>query len=451
MVTKVSFQQVLFPYCSLKNSPSMKIFFLSFFLLLNFPLLAQDEFFDYYESKPFKYDNDVYLPFIKSIRLFPANDPQAPPIVKLGGNPLVLLFDDLTAVFQNYTYTIIHCNADWTPSDLLKAEYIDGFQEYFINDHEFAFNTFVPYVNYRLTIPNKNMRITKSGNYVLKIYEDNNPELLVLSRRFVVYEEFVNIGVDAKRPTIAEFMDTHQEIDVTINHSGYVIPDPYRDFHISILQNGRWDNALTQLKPLFVGNNQLSYNYDRENNFKGGNEFRFFDTKSFMTLSMNMRNVKQDSVWIVYLVPMMRKNMLRYSVQPDVNGIYVIRRTNSSNPEIESDYAWVDFFLASDEIFEKANVYVFGALSDWQTRPDYQLKYNYQLKGYQGKILLKQGYYDFKFVLQEDGATAADESALEGTHWETENNYQILVYHREIGIRYDRVIGFSQVNYQGMQ
>lgn len=435
----------------MKNTRILQNFIVSFFLLYSSAAIAQDQFFDYYESKSFKYDNDVYLPFIKSIRLFPAGNPQAAPIVKLNGAPLLLLFDDLTAVFQNYSYTIIHCNSDWTPSDLLKAEYISGFQEYFINEYEFAFNTFVPFVNYKLAIPNKNMQITKSGNYILKVYEDNNPEHLVLTRRFVVYEEFVNIGIEAKRPTLAELMDTHQEIDIIVNHSGYVIPEPYKDFHISVLQNGRWDNAITNLKPLFVSNNQLIYNYDRENTFKGGNEFRFFDFKSFMTLSMNMRNVKQDSVWIVYLVPMIRKNMMRYSVQPDVNGAYVIRRTNSNSPETEADYAWVDFFLASDEVFENANVYIFGALSDWQTRPDYQLQYNYKLKGYQGKILLKQGYYDFKFVLQEDGKTAADESALEGTHWETENNYHILVYHREIGIRYDRVIGFSQINYQGMQ
>jgi hypothetical protein len=414
------------------------------------PAFAQDDFFDYYESKTLKYENDVYLPFIKSVRLFPTGSPQAHPIVKLGAKPLQLLFDDLTAVFQNYSYTIVHCNADWTPSDLLKAEYIDGFQDYFIDRHEFAFNTFVPYVSYRLTIPNQHMRITKSGNYLLIVYEDNNPEHLVLTRRFMVYEEFVNVGVEPKRATLAALMDTHQEINFTINHSGYTIPDPERDLKVSVLQNGRWDNAIMNLRPQFIGNNQLIYNYDQENTFAGGMEFRFFDTKSFQTLTMNVRNIKQDSVWVVYLVPMARRNTQRYSVQPDINGKYVIRRSFSQNPEIEADYCWVDFLLLSDEIFQNESVYVFGGLSDWQIRPEFQLKFNYKLKGYQGKILLKQGYYDFKYVLVPDGTKRADEGAIEGDHWETENDYHILVYNREIGIRYDRLIGFAQVNYQGL-
>jgi hypothetical protein len=419
---------------------------LAFSLVVN----AQDDFFDYYDAKQLQYQNDVYLPFIKSIRLFPMGNPQAQPVVKLGAKPLQLFFDDLTAVFHNYSYTIVHCNADWTPSDLLKAEYIDGFQEYFIAQHDFAFNTFVPYVSYRLTIPNQHMRITKSGNYLLIVYEDNNPEHLVLTRRFMVYEEFVNIGVDAKRATMASLMDTHQEINFTINHSGYTIPDPVQDLKVSVLQNGRWDNAIMNLKPQFIGNNQLVYNYDEENTFPGGNEFRFFDTKSFQTLTMNVRNTKQDSVWIVYLVPMMRRNHQRYSVQPDINGQYVIRRSFSQNQEIEADYCWVDFFLATDEVFQSGGVYVFGGLSDWQIRPEFQLKYSYKLKGYQGKILLKQGYYDFKFVLAADGSRVADETAIEGNYWEAENDYQILVYNREIGIRYDRLIGFAQINYQGM-
>ena len=424
---------------------------LFFTLSINYLSFAQVDLFDYYDAKQMQYDNDVYLPFIKSVRLFPNKDPLAPPIIRLGGSPLRLVFDDITAEFHNYGYTVVHCNADWTPSDLLKAEYIDGFQEYFIREHEFAFNTFVPYVSYSFTIPNQYMRLTKSGNSLLIIFENDDPEQVVITRRFMVYEDFVTPAIAPKRATLTQNMDTHQEINFIINHTGYTIPDPMQDLKVAILQNQRWDNAILNLKPQFVGNSTLTYNYDEENNFPGGNEFRFFDVKNFQTLTMNVRRYLMDSIWEAVLVPMRPRETENYSVQPDVNGNYVIRRTGARNPEIEADYCWVDFFLASSTVYEEGNVYVFGALSDWKIRPEFLLRYDYKRMGYTGKILLKQGYYDFKFAIARDGINRADETLIEGSHWETENDYTVLIYHREIGIRYDRLIGFATVNYQGIQ
>jgi hypothetical protein len=295
------------------------------------------------------------------------------------------------------------------------------------------------------------MRLTKSGNYLLIVYENDDPEQVVITRRFMVYEDFVTPGIAPKRATLTQNMDTHQEINFTINHGGYTIPDPQKDLKVAVLQNQRWDNAITNLKPQFIGNGILTYNFDEENNFPGGNEFRFFDVKNLQSLTMNVRRYVMDSLWEAILVPMKPRFEEKYSVQPDINGNYVIRRTGSSNPEIEADYCWVDFYLSSEIPFREGNIYVFGALSDWKIRPEFLLTYDYKLKAYTGKVLLKQGYYDFKFVVARDGERRADETFIEGSHWETENDYTVLVYHREIGIRYDRLIGYNTVNYQGIQ
>lgn len=418
----------------------MRQIVVAFFIFFGLNLQAQN----YVEDGPVYLADVTYQPTIKTVMLRPYSDPYGLPIIKFGGaDRLRLDFDDLNPDFSNYSYTLIHCTYDWQPSDLLKAEYLEGLQSYFLQDYEFSLNTYVPYTHYTLSIPNNDIRITKSGNYVLVVYQNDDPEDVVLTRRFMVVEEVVDVTGEVVRATRLEERDTHQQLNFMLTHIGYEIPNPFMDLQVNVVQNGRWDNAKLGLKPKFVRNNQLQYNFDGENTFQGGNEFRNFDTKQLTELTINTRKSVLDSNYTVYLVPEIPRNSSSYSFNDDINGRFVVRRLNSTNPETEADYAWMDFFLQTPE-YANGDVYVFGQLSDWRVKPECKLTYDKQTRAYRGKVLLKQGYYNYQYVFLPQGERIADETEIEGSHWETSNEYTILVYHREIGIRYDRLIGITQ-------
>ena len=399
---------------------------------------------DYVDDNRPQLVDKIYSPNIRTVQLRPSNVVQGLPILRFGGvGRLKLDFDDMSPDFTNYNYTVLHCTHDWQPSDLMKAEYIEGLQDYFIQDYEFSLNTYVPYTHYSLVFPNNNLKLTKSGNYVLVVYRDNNPEAIVLTRRFMVFEEKLNITGDVIRATRLEERDTHQQLNLTIIHNGYDIPNPFLDLHVNIIQNGRWDNSRVDLKPKFIRNQQLEYNFDGENTFYGGNEFRNFDTKQLTELTMNVRKTELDTNYTVYLIPEIPRLASRYSFLVDINGRFIVRRLNSEKPESEADYAWIDFFLATDR-YDEGDVYVFGQFTDWQLKPEFRLTYDEQTHAYRGKALVKQGYYNYQYVVLDGASFSINETLIEDSHWETSNEYTVFVYHREIGIRYDRLVGMQQ-------
>lgn len=401
---------------------------------------------EYYNGGPLVYDDHIYQAGIRTVRLVPRGNDLALPIIALNsGEQLLLSFDDLYEEFTNLSYTLIHCNADWTPSDLMRNDYLSNFGDDYIQNFEYSINAFIPYTHYRLAIPNQQVNITKSGNYLLVVYRDGDKENLVLSRRFMVYEEIVQVGGRIKRPTRVEKMNTHQELDFTISHGAYPIPNPFQDLHVVMMQNQRWDLAIKNLKPQFLQNGQLIYQYDDENTFEGISEWRFFDIKNLLALSLNVRQIKQDSLFKVFLAEDRSRAVERYSVQFDINGQNRIRRLDVENSDSEADYALVDFYLDyPNEI--GSEVYLFGEFTDWKLLPEYRMSYDYDRKAYRAKALLKQGFYNYAYAIDSPAKAHADLSFLEGSHWQTENDYQILVYHREIGSRYDRLVGFATFN-----
>ncbi len=399
------------------------------------------------KATPLRYEDYVYQDYIETVLLYNTSDSLAFPMMRLNeGEPMVLHFDDLVSDFQRYSYTFVHCNWNWRPSQLNKQEYLAGFGDNFIDDYTFSFNTIVPYTHYQLAFPNKNVRFLKSGNYVLVVYANNDPNQIVLTRRFIIWESIVSVPIRVVRPTVVEYREEYQEIDFEINHGGYSIPYPYQDLHVVLVQNRRWDNAIFDLKPLFVRDGSLSYNYEYENLFPGGNEYRYFDTKDLITFQSRVSNIRFDTLFQVLITPDQPRRFATYSFWPDVNGQRVIRNLRGRNPHIDADYAMVHFRLYMTEPTTEGNIYVYGGLSDWRIDPRYMLRYNYKRGAYEARILLKQGFYNYEYVLVRDGTLATDPSFIEGSHYETENQYSILVYHREIGQRYDRLVGVSTVS-----
>lgn len=391
--------------------------------------------------------NRVYHENLKTVQLRRSGELGAKLYAQLGAqNTFQLSFDDFDANFKNYNYTFLHCNADWTPSDLIKAEYLKTYQQEIVRNYEFSFNTFVPFTHYSLSFPNQYMQFTKSGNYLLIVYLDD-PEEPAFTLRFVIYEDVVSISTDTHRANTAQELMEYQQVDFSVFHGSYPVPDPFRDLKVSVLQNNRWDNAITNLKPRFLSNNTLDYDYDMENNFLGGNEFREFETKDMRTLSLRVRKIEIDTSWVAYVQPEESRRFNQFITWEDLNGSYFVRKLDSEYPGTEADYVLMDFYVKYPNPLP-GGVFLFGELSNWSLDQNWALEYDYKEKAYRGKFYIKQGFYNYMYAtMKPDGS--AETTEFEGNHWQTENEYTIIVYHRELGIRYDRVIGVANSNYIG--
>jgi len=415
---------------------------------LNTPAEKINQSDDYYGEQVLRYEDYVYKPFIKTVRLHDESFELSQPILNLSSDEkLMLSFDDLQADYKNYSYTVIHCNANWEPSDLMSQEYIDGFVDNNINDFNYSFNTLVKYTHYRVTFPNSSMRITKSGNYILKVFENNDPNNIVITKRFVVYQNKLIVEARVYAASIIADRNYKQEIDFTIKHNGYVITNPYSDLKIVITQNNRWDNSKTGLKPRFVKDNELVYDYEDVNVFSGGNEYRFFDIKSIRYQSEKIYSIKTDSFAnVVTLYNDEKRTFKRFYSQADINGNYIVKIQEGRRSEVESDYCIVNFFMPTTDPFTDGNLYIFGALTNWNCTKDNMMKYNEKRFGYECSLLLKQGFYNYEYAFVKDGTTEADNTVIEGMHYETENDYTIYIYHKQQGTFYDQLIGVKRVN-----
>jgi hypothetical protein len=403
---------------------------------------------DYYEQTYLRYSDFVYENNIKSVLFSRKGWEFSPPIIEFNSSEILeLRFDDLEADFKNYAYTIIHCNALWQPSDLMDFEYIEGFREGRIENYSFSRNTRVPFTHYHLEFPNANMKPKLSGNYLLKVFLEGNPDSVIFTRRFMVFEQKVTIEATVKQATNLNYRDTKQEIDFNINTNLYQVSNPYRDLTVILTQNGRWDNAIYNLQPRLVQGHMLIYDYEEGNIFPGGNEFRNFDTKSLRYRSLNVQEINTiTNGWEVWLAPDRNRRFMRYTTRSDINGRFLIRTEDYTDDFLESDYAWVYFTLPHNPPLADGNVYVLGGLTDWNLTPGNRMTYNYRDERYELRLLLKQGFYDYQYVYLEDGTDTGDASLFEGSHSITENDYTIYVYHRRPGDMYDSLIGIHHLN-----
>ena len=368
------------------------------------------------------------------------------PVLNLGSTEsLKLSFDMLDPQNEFLNYSIIHCNRIWMPSDLQPMDYVNGNTMGEITDYKFSTNTYQTYTHYSLNFPTEEMTITKSGNYILKVFRNFDEEDILLTRRFMVVDIQTKISSTIKSATVPEFRFSHQEVDFSVNYLGFDIPNPFLDVNVTILQNNSWNNAITNLKPQFVNNNELSFNYENENLFPGTNEFRFFDIRSLRFFSNNVIKKYIDSVQNVVLRPEESKAYLNYVRWIDYNGKRDIFNSDGMNLVEDGDYALVHFNFKSNNLEDMGEIFVYGELTDWQLKDEFKMTFSPELNMYTCPVLLKQSYYNYHFILRgKDGKI--DYSFTEGNHQETENDYTILVYHKNVFYGYDEIIGLGSRN-----
>jgi len=419
-----------------------------FFVTSPLIIFGQDD--DYVNDNVLRYDDHVYKPTIKTVQIHGTDWEFAPPLIEMNsGQQIELSFDDLEGDQKQYSISFVHCNADWTPSEIMTMEYLEGFFDLNIINFSFSINTLQKYTHYSVVFPNSSIKFTKSGNYIVYVYPMGNNKELVLSRRFMIFENKVNIPFSIRQSFSSEQQQKQQQIEFSVKYPGLKAVNPAKDFKIVITQNNRWDNAQQNLEPTFYGPNEIVYSMNEAAVFNGGNEFRFFDLRSLRVFSERIKDMYKDAnnVNHVELTHDENRKVKQYLFYNDINGGFLIKnRDIRGNQDIEADYAWVEFFLPYPNPETKGNFYIMGKLTDWRMNKSSMMTYNYKRFGYEAKLFLKQGYYNYIYLLSQDGKKAGDESVVEGSHWDTENDYAIFVYFKEVGTYYDRLVGVQKFN-----
>lgn len=394
-----------------------------------------------------KYENQIYDNRVKTVMLTKAGTEDRYPIIALNSNDqLQLSFDILGNKNEYFQYTLVHCDANWNPTNLNANEYLRGLTFDNINDFKYSTNTYVKYVHYNVLLPNENIKPIFAGNYLIKVYQNFDEDDLVVTRRMMILNPAVSIDGVAKPATLAQYRYTKQEVGFSVNYTGFNIPDPYRDVNVVLMQNGRWDNTITGLKPLFVNNNVLDYNYYDQTLFAGGNEFRFFDIRSLRQFSQNVRAKTLDTVYHCFLNYEEPRSSKQYFSYIDYNGKRVIANKDGQNSDIDGDYAYITFYLLSLSQLNE-DVYVYGEFTDWRLLPEYKMWYNKGRSRYELDVQLKQGRYEYKYA-STNAEGKADDTMIEGSHSQTENEYLILVYHKNIQFKYDELVGSRVIKTQ---
>lgn len=366
------------------------------------------------------------------------------PVVMLG-ETIRLEFDDILANEQDYYYKIVHCDYDWSPSQLLKSQYLDGIDNQRITDYENSYNTLQPYSNYRLTIPNQNVSLKVSGNYVLEIYNDSYE--LQFSRRFVVYTDVVKIAATVKRSRDFNFLNEKQVVQFSINQGNFQLVNPKNEVKVAILQNYHWETALFNIEPQYILGTEMVYKYDQETSFFGGNEYLNFDTSDLRTPTSQISRIEVADLYEHYLFTDAYRFDREYTYYPDINGDFVVRTLQGEDNSREAEYSWVHFSLPYEELLALDEVYVFGKFNNYALTDENKMTYTKDNGLMVGSIKLKQGFYNYKYVIKrEDGVI--DLNSVCGNFHFTENNYLILVYYRNFGDLYDSIIGVGSANSQ---
>ena len=384
-------------------------------------------------------EKEIAPPYNIKTVTFVQNNQNTIPIFRLGDS-FEFQFDDLYGTEANYFYTITHCDYDWKPSQLVKNEYLIGFDDQRIIDYSNSLTTLQLYSHYKLAFPNRLTQFRVSGNYIIKILNDDKE--VVFARKFILYEELVSVPMQVKRPRNLSVIDQKHNLEFSIKSATINFQSPLQNVKVMLLQNGRFDTAITNIKPQYTIGNDLIYRYDSETQFWAGNEFLFFENKDIRAANNNIARIDTNGgIYNSHLYTNQARANVPYTYFPDINGNFVVKNINAQRDEIEADYAWVFFTLSAPNYFGKKSIYINGMFNNFAISDENKMDYNAEKGIYEKAIMIKQGFTNFQYVISDSKRNIDEENAIDGNFQQTENNYIGLVYYKENNQRYYRIIG----------
>ena len=355
----------------------------------------------------------------------------------------LISFDVLSGIEYDLYYIIDHCDYNWEKSKLLKSEYIEGFDDVKITNYTSSFNTYQIYTNYNITFPNSNTSVKKSGNYIIRIFDEYGEELF--NRKFIIYENLSSVKVEIKRSKELKNINEKQIVNFEVNPNNIRFNNPDKNVKTLVFKNSNINSPITKVKPQYKIGNKLIYKYDKELSFWGGNEYLYFDNKNIRITNVKIRGYNLKEIYENYLFNDYPRFNRKYTYNPDINGGFLINASNSGNSNNEADYANIYFTLENynNYLNNDQDIYIVGDFNNYSTDKVYKMQFNENKNQFEAVLKLKQGFYNYKYLIDNE-IYKNDNKSVGGNFDETENVYSVLVYYRDYGERYDRIVGFGK-------
>ncbi|MBQ6079159.1 MAG: DUF5103 domain-containing protein [Muribaculaceae bacterium] len=398
------------------------------------------------ETRPIIFDSNV-----RSLKVCMASNMYMPPVLMMNSDDRLLInFDYLDYDVHYLRYSVTHCNADWQPSQLVESEYVSGFNYGDIEDYEPSEATYVHYYNYQFVLPNADMEFYVSGNYMLTVYEQDDPTKILFQTRFSLCEGTVSVFPQVTSRTDVEYNNRFQQVSFDIRYKPNQIQDPYSEFICVVSQNSRQDNAVTVTRPMMVGVDHVTYDHNKDLIFPAGNEFRRFETVSAHNLNMGVQSIRYyEPMYHAILRVDEPRNEIQYLYDKTQFGRFTIRNAEAFGENaLQADYMITHFTLDTGGKLNGGNVWLYGEFLEGYSGSQAMMKYDDSSGCYTADLLLKQGAYNYMYLWVPDGTTVGQTGKIEGDHYETINEYLVKVYDRPMGERYDHFVGYG-VTYSG--
>lgn len=395
--------------------------------------------------------NIIYNDRIASLQVVAGENWLLPPVIKLNSfsdaNYIHISFDDLTHTYKRYTYTIEHCEADWTTSEeLFSSDYVEGFAEgNTIDDVQESLNTNILYNHYSLVIPNEYCKLKLSGNYKVTVYDENADSEPMFTACFMVVEPQMGVSLNISANTDIDINNSHQQVSMNLNYGGTIINNHLDQIKTVVTQNQRWDNAKINAKPQYIMPDGLRWEHNRDLIFDAGNEYHKYEILDIHHTTMEIDYLEWDGEnYNVY--PFSSKERLNYLYDEDANGAFYIRNSDNIENDRTSEYVLVHYRLYCPQRVN-GDVYINGVWTNNQFIPKYKMEYNDEKMCYEAVLMQKQGYYSYQYImLDENGVSRI--MPTEGSFYQTENTYQAYIYYKAPGGRYDRLVGYQNAQYK---
>ena len=387
--------------------------------------------------------NFTFSQSISTVAFYKQNDNKSSNILLSSLNErFSMSFDVLSGIEYDLYYVIEHCDFDWKKSQLLKSEYLQGFDDVKIEDYYSSFNTYQIYTHYKINFPNSNTSFKKSGNYIIKILNEYGEELF--RRKFIIYENLASVNTEIKRSRELDFIHTKQVVNFEVNPVNIRFNNPIKTIKVSVFKNNDLKNSIQNLKPQYTMGQKLIYRYDKESSFWGGNEYLYFENKFVRNTNVKIRAFDLEEIYSNFLYSDIPRLNKKYTYNPDINGGFLIAAANSSNPEFEADYVNVHFYLEKLKTLSSENkIFIVGDFNNHEINDKYKMRFNSNFNLFEAEIKLKQGFYNYKYVLLDKNNNIIP-GGIDGNFDETENEYNVVVYYRDFGQRFDRVVGVGK-------
>jgi hypothetical protein len=393
------------------------------------------------------YRTQVFRDDVRSLEIKIAGEVISMPCIELNGeNPIEISFDATHRTSGRFAYSVIHCDADWKKSNLLPMEYMQGFQQVAIEDFANAIGTTTHYTNYKLFLPNEETNLTLSGNYAIRVYEEDSPDKNVFVACFSIVEPLIEIEAGVTGNTDIDFNQGHHQVEFVINQTNINIAYPQTDLKVFVYQNNNLNDVRSNLQPMMINAKQLHYQHNRDLIFETGNEYRRIEFLTHRYHGMGVEDIKFFNPYyhITLVQDVIRANR-PYLYDQDQNGRFFVRCDRCEDPDTEGDYYVVHFSLKSDHK-TNGNMYLYGDFFNNILDKKSLMEYREERGAYEKELLLKTGLYNYQYIFMEEGDAKPSFKQTEGNFSETENEYTIAVYYRPMGTRYDRLIGYRNIS-----